>query len=471
MVVDIKDYAIPETAGVYIFKDEDGKILYVGKSSNLKERIKTYFQQPNKMEPRIACMVRKVADIEYITCNNELEATFKEASLIRDLQPQYNIALKDNKSFPLLVIVKSDDFPYVTIKRETDFQKIKIRKSRYSKVITTLPPSDAESESGNTIEYFGPLKSSKIIKNSIQLIQSIFKFRTCSLSIFEKDKNRKYFKPCLLYYIKMCSAPCANKISKDEYNEDINQLRKFLNGENSSLIKDLETKMKLYAKNQEYEKAANLRDKIYALKTISESERTLYYHTNTFDIAKLNPAKSLQDLKEKFKLPKIPKIIDGVDISNIKGQYATGSIVRFKNGYPDKSGYRRYKIKTVEGTNDIAMMKEVIIRRFTRLINEEDELPDILLLDGGIGHFNEVEKVFEELKVEVFLIALAKYEKDHIYIKLKTQDPKSPQVNKTVKSQKLDPKESYTQLLTFIRDEAHRFAKTYHQVLRRKSIF
>ncbi len=436
-MIDVENLALPEVPGVYIFKGEDGKILYVGKSNNIKARVASYFQSNKNLGSHIKCMVDKICDVEYIRCSSELEATFKEASLIRDLQPQYNIALKDSKSFPLVAIVYADDFPYITIKRETDLN---------------CGSSKAK------MEYFGPLKSKKIIKGSIQLLQSIFKFRTCDINIFENDKNRRYFRPCLLYYIKMCSAPCALKINKEAYMEDIKEFKEFLNGKGKELINNLSKRMRFYAKNLQFERAAEIRDKINALNSINERLDIFYYNTNVFALTKLNPIKSLEAIKEMFSLDAIPKIIDGIDISNISGKYATGSIVRFVNGYPDKSGYRRYKIKTIDCINDISMMGEVVTRRFTRLVRENSALPDILLLDGGLAHLNMIEKIISGFNLNVFIVALAKYEGNHIY------------TIKNKRKQKINPQNIGMQLLTFIRDEAHRFAQFYHKVLRRKSI-
>jgi excinuclease ABC subunit C len=438
-MIDIKKIDLPESPGVYIFKDEAGKILYVGKSNNIKERVLSYFSKSATSDfYKTPVLVSKIADIEYIKCTDEIEATFKEASLIRDLQPQFNVQLKDSKSFPLITIVNRDDFPYIRIDRETD--------------ITFGNEKDK-------VEFYGPIKAGKrSLRGIIQLLQSVFKFRTCDLELYENDKNRRYFKPCILYYIKMCSAPCAMKIKKQEYLESISELRKFLNGNVKVLIEELEQKMSFYAKKLEFEKAAILRDKIKQLNTLSFRYDTIIYRTDVFKLSKLNPMKAVEALKSMLQLDKLPTVIDGLDISNIRGKYATGSIVRFVNGYPDKSGYRRYRIKTVEQINDIAMMKEVLTRRFTRLLTENGTLPDIMLLDGGIAHLEMAQKLINDLKIKVFLIALAKNRSDHIY----TSTNKNPI--------KLDPDHNATALLTFIRDEAHRFAKMYHLVLRKKSI-
>lgn len=449
-MLDIKSVVLPEAPGVYIFKDSGGKILYVGKSNNIRERVRSYFQGGANLDPRIRAMIDKVSEIEYIQCSSELEATFKEASLIRDVQPKYNIALKDGKSFPLMAIVYSDDFPYIAIKRETDISGENLKLKAMNSPIKS-------SDQKTRIEYFGPLKNKKMIQGSIQVLQSIFKFRTCDMPILENDKNRRYFKPCLLYYIKMCSAPCALKIGKEEYMENIKELKKFLDGKGNELIEDLSRKMKFYAKNLQFERAASVRDKINLLNSINERLDTFYYSIN-FDITKLNPVKSLESIRELFSLNTIPTIIDGIDISNIRGRYATGAVVRFVNGYPEKSEYRRYRIKTVDSINDIAMMIEVVNRRFSRLIAENGVLPHILLLDGGLGHLNMIAKALDTFKTDIFLVALAKYENDHIYT-LKNKE-----------GQRLDPKNPGTQLLTFVRDEAHRFAQSYHKVLRKNSI-
>lgn len=443
-MINVKDLKLPETPGVYIFKDRDGKVLYIGKSNNIKKRVKSYFQTGAVLEPRIIAMAMKVCDIEYIQCSNELEATFKEANLIKNVQPQYNIAWKDNKSFLLIAIVYGDDFPYITIKRETD-----ISGNKPTFEIQNLLPQ---------IEYFGPFKNKKDIRASLQVLQSVFKFRTCDIRIFEGDKNRRYFNPCLLYYIKMCSAPCARRIDKKRYLQDISEFKKFLNGNGKELISDLLKQMKFYAKRLQFERAAYIRDKINMLTLINERLDTFGYSTDTFTLAKLNPAKSLEAIKGLFGLKTLPVVIDGIDISNTHGSYATGAVVRFVDGYPQKSEYRRYKIKTVDCSNDIAMMAEVITRRFTRLTTENGVLPHILLLDGGLAHLNMAERVIKKFGVDTFLIALAKYDSNHIYT-LKNKE-----------KQRLDPKNIGAQLLVFVRDESHRFAQLYHKILRKNSI-
>lgn len=439
---------LPQTPGVYIFKDITGKILYIGKAKRIKNRVSSYFRSSScqvnsaSIEPRLQSMLDNLYDIEIIETKSEVEALLLEAKLIREMQPKYNIELKDEKSFLVVVIDYSDDFPRVYCGREMDFLKARATISSRTKI-------------------FGPFIGSSSLKKAISTLQGIFKFRTCNLNLTVEDIDKKKYRPCLLSHINMCSAPCVGKITKDDYLEDVTSLENFLEGNKNEVLHKLQKAMLLASQQTEFEKAAKIRDQINAIQALEQRGRLTYATVN--NIKSIKPQQALKELKKLFKLPFTPKMIDGIDISNIAGEAAVGSIVRFLDGLPYKQGYRRFKIKMVKGINDLKMMEEVISRRFLRLIEEKQEIPDVLVIDGGKTHLNTVHKTISKIvkgeKNKPFLIALAKYNSDHVY---------------TLNSRKrLTPPKNNAgfMLLKYVRDEAHRFAQSYHRLLRSKSVF
>jgi len=400
---------LPEMPGVYIFKDAEGKIIYIGKAKSLKKRVPSYFNRP--LNSKTQAMVSKIADIEYRLTPSESQAQLLEATLIKDNQPQYNVDLKDDKSFPL-VKISNEDFPVVSICRR--------RK----------PAAD------DSDLYFGPYTNVKALRQAIGLIRRIFGFRSC--------KNMPQ-DPCLYYRLKLCPAPCIRKVTPGEYCGIIKNIIMFLTSQYEELIHGLSCKMKKATAQKKFEDAAKIRDQINALSSIGQN----HGYPAGFD--------ELEDLKNLLKLDKLPERIEAFDISNISGKEACGSMVSFYKGIPDKNNYRRFRIKTVESINDYKMLAEVVRRRYTRLVEEKLPLPDLVLIDGGRSHLLTANRAVEKIGIQILVISIAKKE-ENIY----TTD--------RVKPIRLKSDTQALNLIRKIRDEAHRFAIAYHHVLRRKKI-
>lgn len=400
---------IPEAAGVYIFKDAKGEIIYIGKAKSLKKRVQSYFSR--FLSSKTQAMVAKIADIEYQLAPSESQAQLLEASLIKDNQPQYNISLKDDKSFPLIRIT-DEEFPAIYIYRR---KKAKL---------------------DDTALYFGPYTNAKLLRQALKTIRKIFGFRSC------RTLPKKV---CLYGRIDLCPAPCIGKISAKDYRELICDIKMFLDSQYEELIKRLVLKMQEAAKERSFEEAAKIRDQINALSAISQTKLSTGF---------LN---ELEDLKNLLKLDKLPEKIEAFDISNIFGCEATGSMVSFYRGMPDKNNYRRFRIKTVKIIDDYKMLSEIIQRRYSRLIRENLPPPDLVLIDGGKSHLSVANKEMHKLGINIPLVSIAK-DQENIY----TQDRENPI--------KLKQDTPALNLIRRIRDEAHRFAIKYHHVLRRKKI-
>jgi len=404
----IKD--IPELPGVYFFKDAQGKILYIGKAANLKKRLQAYLGR--FLSSKAQSMLSQAKDIEYIVTAGQIEAQIKEAALIKEKLPKYNIALRDDKSFPLLFI-SEEKFPLVNICRK----------------------KKPTSEKGT---YFGPYTNAKLLRQALKAIRRIFAFRSCK--ILPK-------RPCLYYRLALCPAPCLGKISSKAYQENIENIKLFFQGKQERLIEKLSRQMQNLAARQKYEEAAIIRDQIFALSSFSKS-----------GWIEAKYAQALKELKNILHLKKNPLRIEALDISNIFGKEACGSLVSFWQGKPDKNNYRRFKIKEVSGIDDYAMLREIIRRRYTRLKQERKTLPDLILIDGGRQHLSVARAQLKELGLNIPLLSLAK-QQEHIY----TEDRKEPLC--------LSRDSALLELLQRIRDEAHRFALSYHHVLRKKTIY
>lgn len=430
-MMDLKERVkeFPNSPGVYFMKDAGGRVIYIGKAASLRDRVCSYFQAGVRHPGRIEVMLRQVEDIEYIEAPSEVEALLMESRLIKDIQPRYNVNLKDSKSFPLLAISAGGDFPWVQITRERN-----------------IPDT----------RYFGPFTDAKELRRAVGMLQRSFRFRTCKMDIEEREEKRLRVRPCLLYSISRCSAPCAGKISKKDYNQMIKSLVAFLSGKGERLVKSLQKKMKEAADKLAYEEAARYRDNLKAILALSKRGGIDDFTGVVLDFP--DAAQGLADLKERLGLSDLPRIIEGVDISSLSGKEATGAIVSFLNGVPHKQGYRRFRIKNVEGIDDYSMIREVVRRRFARLIDEGGEIPDILVVDGGAGHVSAVRNELRKLGVEdVKLVGLAKGE-DRIHVEGETQPLK------------LESSAAALRLLAHVRDETHRFAQHYHRLLRAKAL-
>ncbi len=419
----------PQGPGVYLMKDAAGRVIYIGKAKNLRSRASSYFLRAAAEDRRTADLVREICDIDFVTAESEVDALLAEARLIKDVQPKYNQDLKDDKTFPYLEISTREDFPRVEFTREP-------------------------SERGTKL--YGPFASAGSLRGAIQVLQRIFKFRTCSLDIDEGDEKWRWFRPCLLASIDQCTAPCNLRISKEDYRRDIQRLKMFLDGHKHSLLDEMKAEMREAAAALKFEKAARLRDEIQMLETLDDrGELDTHVQPEVFFV---DPKKGLAGLQKVLKLAQAPRTIEGVDIAHLGGDDTVASLVQFIDGLPFKPHYRRFKIRGVAGIDDFASIHEVIARRFQRQHDEGEIFPDILLIDGGKGQLSAGMAAFAQLGIEPpTVISLAKREEE-VYV---------PGADEPLRL----GRHSYAlRLLQYVRDEAHRFAQHYHHLLRRKSM-
>lgn len=418
----------PRSPGLYLMKDAAGRVIYVGKAKSLRSRAGSYFLKGALAERRTADWVLEIADADFVACDSEVDALLMESRLIKDIQPKYNKELKDDKTFPYLQITTREDFPRVEL---------------------TRTPRD------RGVRLFGPFANAGALRGAIQVLQRIFKFRTCSLDIDDGDERWRWFRPCLLASIKQCTAPCSLRISKEEYRKDIDRLIRFLEGGKVRLLAELKGEMEHAAKELKFEQAARLRDEIRLLEKL-DRRGELDTHAQP-EVFYVDPKKGLAGLKKVLKLAQMPRTIEGVDIAHLGGGQTVASVVQFLDGLPFKPGYRRYKITGVSGIDDFRSIHEVIARRYKRLSDENEIFPDILLIDGGKGQLNAARAAFRDQEITPpTLLSLAKQEEE-IFLPGES-DPL-----------KLSRHSFALRLLQYVRDEAHRFAQHYHHILRRKS--
>jgi len=543
---------LPASPGVYLLRDAEGNIIYVGKAADLHHRVRSYFGAKQKLSPKLERMVARVNDLDFFVTNSEQEALILECNLIKKYRPHYNVRLKDDKAFPYLKINLSEDWPSVYITRRLQ-------------------------ENGG--HYFGPFASAKSVRQTLKVLRGVFPFRSCSRAITGRD-----LRPCLDYYIHHCLGPCIGVVSRQEYAEVIKQVILFLEGKQETVVHRLESKMKKVAESLDFEKAAVLRDQIQAIDRVIEGQRIattvrgeqdvvafaqdkdrayvqvffvrsgkligresfvlqgtiseepkrimssfvkqfygsapyippllllqypvedktviehwlqskrggrvhiqVPYRGNKKQLVKIvaeNAEQGLQQLKLKqqatssaltaalaeiereLHLPRPPSRIECYDISNIQGRAAVGSMVVFDQGKPKPSHYRRFRIKTVSGVDDYAMLQEVLRRRFKRSSLKSNDasstwavLPDLVLIDGGKGQLNAALSVMREVGAELVPIASLAKENEEVFIPRQTDAIILPGSSPGL------------QLLQRLRDEAHRFALSYHHKIRRKETF
>ena len=422
--------AFPQTPGVYLMKDASGQVIYVGKAKNLRSRASSYFHKAAALEMRTAHWVGEIADLDFMECESEVDALLVESRLIKDIQPRHNKELKDDKTFPYLQITTGEDFPRIEVTREPHSTGVKL---------------------------YGPFASAGSLRGAIQVLQKIFKFRTCSLDIEEGDQRWKWFRPCLLASIKQCSAPCNLRISREEYRKDIKRLQMFLDGNKKKLLTKLRDEMMEFATTLNFEQAAKLRDEIGMLESL-DRRGELDTHAQP-EVFYIDPKKGLAGLKKVLGLANVPRTIEGVDIAHLGGQQTVASLVQFIDGLPFKPGYRRYKIQSVGGIDDYRSIHEVVARRFRRKSDEGEMFPDMLLIDGGKGQLSAAMAAFETQGIEPpVVISLAKRDEE-IFVPGKSEPIR------------LSKHSFALRLLQYVRDESHRFAQHYHHILRGKSQF
>ncbi|MBN2559697.1 MAG: excinuclease ABC subunit UvrC [Phycisphaerae bacterium] len=424
----------PKAPGVYLMKDAKGRVLYVGKAKDLRARVSSYFQDSADLlktrGPDIARMAAKIVDIDFIECDTEVDALLQENRLIKDIQPPHNAQLKDGKTFPYLEIMTGDDFPGVYVTRKPRLKGSKL---------------------------YGPFISVGALRDAVSALQRVFRYRTCELDIRVDDERRRFFRPCLLHAINRCTAPCADRISREDYRRDIDRLKRFMASKRSVVLREMEKEMKAAAEGLEFEEAARLRDRIKAIQKLSLSGDAA--EDVQPEVFYVDPQKGLERLAKVLELEQAPRIVEGIDIANLQGEESVGALVCFIDGKPFKSGYRRFRIKTVEGQDDYAMIREVVRRRY-RLAAEGEELyPDVIMIDGGLGQLHAALEACDEAFVKPpMVVSLAKRDEE-IYTQARQRPIRLPRNDPGLR------------LLQQVRDEAHRFAQHYHHILRGKRQF
>lgn len=434
----------PTGPGLYFMKGPKDEVLYIGKAKNLRSRVSSYFQPASDiMEsrgPKIVEMLNKVETVDFIETETEVDAMLKEARLIKDIQPAYNSDLLDDKTFPYLEITTGDDFPGVYITRKPRAK-------------------------GNRL--FGPFASAKDLRAVFVELQKIFKFRSCTLDIRMDDGKRRFFRPCILHSINQCVAPCGARIEKAEYKTIIRDLIKFLLSKRATVLRQLKSEMEEASAKMDYEKAGMLRDRIRLIGKLDE--RGEPDEDVQPEVFAAEPTEALVKLQKILDSPNPVRIIEGIDIANIGGKDAVGSLVKFIDGRPFKAGYRRFKIKTVEGSDDYAMIAEVVRRRYKYALAGEELWPDLILIDGGLGQLHAAEHALRELLTaenaenakktfsNLRVAGIAKREEE-LYLQGEHTPLRLPRNSPTLK------------LLQYVRDEAHRFAQHYYHLLRSKKL-
>ena len=405
--MDIKEKVrnLPASPGTYLMKDASGAVLYVGKANNLRKRVSSYFRPTRQLGERIRRLVDQIADISYIRTLTEAEALIYENSLIKQYSPKYNVALRDDKSYPMLKLTVSEKFPRLFITRQ-------------------------KAEDGSA--YYGPYTDAKLLKRALAILRALFPLKTCV-------KMPK--KVCLNYHIGQCLGPCVGRADEAQYAGLVRELKLFLEGKKDELIGILTARMAGESSAENFEEASRIKSRIEALGSFRE--KTVAY----------GAADEIGELKDIIGIKGTLETIEAFDISNIMGKEAVGSVIVFHKGKPKKSAYKRFRIRTVDTIDDYAMTREVLRRRFTRIVAEGLKLPDLVLIDGGRGHLGVALDELDKLGLaEVPVISIAK-EFEYLYVKGSPKPVILPKESKALN------------LLRRIRDEAHRFAITYHKKL------
>ncbi len=303
-------------------------------------------------------------------------------------------------------------------------------------------------------KLYGPFANAGSLRGAVQALQKVFKFRTCSLDIEADDERWRWFRPCLLASINQCTAPCNFRIGKEEYRKDIKRLRMFLEGNRKKLLREMRAEMAEASAALRFEQAARLRDEIEMLERLKE--RGEIEKNEQPEVFYIDPKKGLAGLQKIFKLEERPRNIEGVDIAHLGGTETVASLVQFLDGLPFKPGYRRFRIRDVEGIDDYASIREVVARRYRKLRADGDVFPDVLLVDGGLGQLRRAMEAFEKLEIQPPLVLSLAKQEELVYV-----------MNRS-KPLRLSRRSYALRLLQYVRDEAHRFAQHYHHLLRRK---
>lgn len=409
---------VPPEPGVYFYRDKYKKIIYVGKAANLRHRVRSYWHPSARFkvgDTKTKVMMGEIADVQWQITASEVDALFLESELIKRYKPKYNIDLKDEKSNLYVKITLNETYPTVSLVRR---------------------PFD------DGAKYFGPYIASFSLRRALRILRKIFPYNT------HKILPRRV---CLQYHLGLCPGLEESKTPDKEYRANLKKLTMFLKGERKQLIGQLEREMQAAAKIQDFEEAAKLRDQFVSLKSLSR--QVVFGDQERFDISR---DQALNGLINLLKLKSAPRRIEAFDVSHIQGTNNTASMIVFIDGVPAKSEYRRFELK-VAGNNDVAHMREVISRRFSPTNIERWAKPDLVLIDGGKAQLAASRQTLKTLGITLPILALAKRHEDIIIPS-----------GSNYQTKRLDKNAEALKLLQRIRDEAHRFAVSYHSLLRSK---
>jgi excinuclease ABC subunit C len=416
----------PDEPGCYMMRDRRGRIIYVGKAISLRKRVQSYFRQAafRRGDPKFRGLVKSIHDLDYIVVRNEAEAVLTEGRLIKEYRPRYNVSFKDDKRFILLRGESGLQFPR--------FNLCRIRRD-------------------DGCLYFGPYVSTQAARTTLDFIEKKFGLRKCKPLVPDIDT----YKHCINDIVRYCSAPCAEKITSEEYCQRFRDACSFLRGERPEYLNEIRKSMEEAAVNMEFEKAAAIRDTLQMLQTIIKRRVRIAL---TPEMKEKDGLRGIKELQKILRLKSIPHVIEAFDISNISGTYSVASMVCSEDGITRPGRYRRFRIKTVEGIDDSAMMAEVIERRFNRLISEQKALPDLVLVDGGVAQMHAARRELDKLGLSNLPVSGLAKKKEEIYHDGENVPVILPNNSPALK------------VLQRLRDEAHRFALTYHQHLRNRRI-
>lgn len=437
-----KARSLPGVPGVYLMKDAQGTVVYVGKARALPDRVSSYFVPSAELGFKKQPLLDIVDDFDVIECEGEWEALLTESRLIKDLRPapKFNARLKDGKSFPYLVITQNEDYP---------------------RVFVTRNPSGAGDEALTRLlkaaKVYGPFTNAGALREAVQLLQRAFKFRTCSIDIVAGDPRNRFFRPCLLAAINQCTAPCAERIGVEEYGADVQRFARFVSSKRSAMLRELRSEMDTASGLMQYEKAASVRDQIRSIEKLDERAEVKEGWQPEIEIAALDPAKGCAALQKILGLERAVRAIEGIDIAHLQGGQTVGSKVCFVDGRPFKEEYRRYKIRSV-ANDDYASIREVVSRRYRDAGAGHELFPDVIMIDGGLGQLHAAEEALAQLEIQPpMVISLAKKE-ELIYVRARSEPIRLARTNAALR------------LVQSVRDEAHRFAQSYHHLLRKKDL-
>lgn len=408
---------LPHKPGVYMYKDEEGKVIYVGKAIDLYHRVASYFNRGHD-NLKTGTLVSKIRSVETIVVESELEALILEANLIKKYLPVFNIRLTDDKDYLYIGITK-EDFPKVMTIRRQDLKQMK--------------------------KFFGPFPSSRVVRGTLKQLRRIFPW--C-----QSPPHSLKLKPCFYYHLNLCPGACIGKISKADYNKIIWRFSRFMDGDKEGLLKELQSEIELSVKQQNFEEAQRIKQIINGITYITSTTKISGYLEDRNFLENTNLL-SIEQLKGDLKLSKLPVRIEMYDISNIVGKNATGSMVVLTSGEIDKSQYRKFKINISGRPNDVGMHKEMFARRIK---HQEWDKPDLILVDGGRGQVRVYQELMDQYQWEVPVYGIAK--------RMEWLYPPEGEIIKIPK------RRLSLRLIQKIRDEAHRFAITYHRKLRSKSM-